>query len=128
LFNSISRPTGEPNLQKALEASKRAFDQASPRPNAKKILVVIMDKKSIDKHEAVQEALQPLKEDVKVVPVAVGPDADKDQLKNLTSVERYLVEAEKTTTPEKIAKDIMDKVTSGMNSLIELCYCKCMLN
>lgn len=86
-----------------------------------------MDKRSIDKPEDVKEALKPLKEDkVKVVPVAVGPDADKDQLKNITSAEGYLVKAEKTTTPEKLAKDIMDKVTSGMNS-IEHDVCKCVL-
>ena len=126
-FNSISRPSGEPDLQKALSAAKKAFDQASLRPNAKKVLVVIMDKRSIDKPEDVKEALKPLKEDkVKVVPVAVGPDADKDQLKNITSAEGYLVKAEKTTTPEKLAKDIMDKVTSGMNS-IEHDVCKCVL-
>ena len=72
----------------------------------------------MDEHEVVQEALTPLKKDeVKVVPVAVGPDADNDQLKNLTSAEGYLVEAEKTTTPKKLAKDIMDKVASGMNDV-----------
>ena len=77
-----------------------------------------MDKKSIDEQEVVQEALKPLKKDeVKIVPVAVGSDADKDQLKNLTSAEGYLVEAEKTTTPKKLAKAIMDKVTSGMNDV-----------
>ena len=80
--------------------------------------MIIMDKKSIDEQEVVQEALKPLKKDeVKVVPVAAGSDADKDQLKNLTSAEGYLVEAEKTTTPEKLAKAIMDKVTSGMNDV-----------
>ena len=115
VFSSISRQTGEPDLQKALSAAKRVFDEASPRPNAKKVLVIIIDKKASDTQEEIQGALKPLKEDnVKVVPVAVGPDVDVDQLKNTTSAEGYLVEADKTTTPTKLAKDIMDKVTSGI--------------
>lgn len=98
--------------------AKRLFDQASPRPNAKKVLVVIMDKKSTDTEEDIQEALNPLKEDdVKIVPVAIGPDADVNELKNITSAEGYLVEAEKTTDPKKLAEKIMAKVTSGMRVL-----------
>ena len=101
---------------------KRAFAQASPRPNAKKVLVVIMDKKPIDGEEQVQKALKPLKEDdVKIVAVAVGPDADKEQLKKITSTEKYIVDANKTTTPQKLAKDIMNKVTSGRRDDDKLC-------
>lgn len=73
-----------------------------------------MDKTSIDGDGDVQKALKPLKEgNVKIIPVAVGPDADRDQLKNITSIEEYLVDAKKSTTPEKLAEEIMDKVTSG---------------
>ena len=73
-----------------------------------------MDKTSSDGDGEVQKALKPLKEDdVKIVPVAVGPDADRNQLKNITSTEEYLVDAKKSTTPEKLAEEIMDKVTSG---------------
>ena len=114
-FNSISRPSGDPDLQKALSEAKRLFEQASPRPNAKKVLVVIMDKKSIDQPEDIQEALKPLKEDeVKIVPVAIGPDTDVDELKNITSAEGYLVKAENTTDPGKLAEKIMAKVISGI--------------
>ena len=80
--------------------------------------MVIMDKKSIDTEEDIKEALKPLKDDdVKVVPVAIGPDADVSELKNITSAEGYLVEAEKTTDPKKLAEKIMAKVTSGMRIL-----------
>ena len=73
-----------------------------------------MDKTSSDGDGEVQKALKPLKEDdVKIVPVAVGPDADRNQLKNITSTDEYLVDAKKSTTPEKLAEEIMDKVTSG---------------
>ena len=80
--------------------------------------MVIMDKKSSSKHEDVDEALKPLKEDeIKVVPVAVGPDANVDELKNITSAEGYLVTAEKTTDPTKLAEKIMAKVTTGRRLL-----------
>ena len=76
--------------------------------------MVIMDKKSSSKYEDVDVALKPFKEDeIKVVPVAVGPDANVDELKNITSAEGYLVTAEKTTDPAKLAEKIMAKVTTG---------------
>lgn len=113
-FNSISRPSGEPNLEQALSEAKKLFDQASPRPNAKKVLVVIMDKKSSNKYQEIDVALKPLKEDdVKVVPVAVGTDASLDELKNITSAEEYVVTVEKSTDPVKLAEKVMIKVTKG---------------
>ena len=114
-MSSLSRQTGEPDLQKALEAAKEVFDKSSTRPNATKVLVVIMDKKPIDTHDDIQEALKPLEGDkVKVVSVAFGPEADVETLKNITSTETNFVKAAKTITPTKLAKDIMDKVISGM--------------
>ena len=98
-----------------MAAAKRLFDQASPRPNAKKVLVVIMDTKSINEEEEIQAALQPLKEDeIKIVPVGIGPDADVNELKNITSSEGYLVKAKKTADPGMLAEKIMVKVISGM--------------
>ena len=98
-----------------MAAAKRLFDQASPRPNAKKVLVVIMDTKSINEGAEIQVALQPLKEDeIKIVPVGIGPDADVNELKNITSAEGYLVKAKKTADPEMLAEKIMVKVISGM--------------
>ena len=115
LLSSVSRQTGEPDLQKALEAAKEVFDKFSTRPNAKKVLVVIMDKKPTDTQDDIQEALKPLEGDkIKVVSVAVGPEADVETLKNITSTESNFVKAAKTVTPTKLAKDIMDKVISGM--------------
>ena len=114
-LNSFSRPSGNPDLQKALTAAKRLFDQASLRPNAKKVLVVIMDEKSINEEEEILEALKPLKEDeIKIVPVGIGPGADVNELRNITSAEGYLVKAKKTADPGKLAERIMAKVISGM--------------
>ena len=74
-----------------------------------------MDKKPTDTHDDIQEALKPLEADkVKVVSVAVGPEADVETLKNITSTESNFVKAAKNITPTKLAKDIMDKVISGM--------------
>ena len=97
-----------------MSEAKKLFDQASPRPSAKKVLVVIMDKKSSNKYQEIDVALKPLKEDdVKVVPVAVGTDASLDELKNITSAEEYVVTAEKSTDPVKLAEKVMIKVTKG---------------
>lgn len=74
-----------------------------------------MDKKSINEEEEILEALKPLKEDeIKIVPVGIGPGADVNELRNITSAEGYLVKAKKTADPEKLAERIMVKVISGM--------------
>ena len=77
-----------------------------------------MDKKSINEEEEIQETLKPLKADeIKIVPVGIGPDADVNELKNITSTEEYLVKAKKTADPEKLAEKIMAKVISGMRTM-----------
>ena len=115
----LSPLPGEPNLQAALEEAKRAFDQAPSRPNAEKVLVVIMDKKSSNEHKDVAKALKPLKKDkVKVVPVAIGPDADVDELRNITSAKDYLVEVAKKEDPKKVAEKIMEKVSTGSYAFV----------
>ena len=42
----IQRPSGDPNLQGALEAAQNLFDSEPARPGVKRVLVVITDQKS----------------------------------------------------------------------------------
>lgn len=81
-----------------------------------------MDTKSINEEEEIQVALKPLEEDeIKIVPVGIGPDADANELKNITSAEGYFVKAKKTADPEKLAEKIMVKVIFGMRIKFLLC-------
>ena len=114
---SAQHPAGEPDLQKALEEAKKMFDSAPSRPGVKKVLVVIIDKKSTSSPEDVKEVLTPLEEEeVKIVPVAVGSSADPTELEQITSNRGYLIETQRELDPDTTAEEIMEKVLKGIVS------------
>ena len=113
------RPFGEPDLQRALEEAKKLFDSEPKRPDAKKVIVVITDKKSTSRPEDVKKAFIPLEEGgVTVVPVAVGPSADPNELERITSNRGYLIKTERELDPDVTAEQIMEKVLKGILKVI----------
>ena len=115
-IKSSQRPGGEPNLQKALEESKRLFDSEPARPDVIKVLVVITDKKSTSRPEDVKKAVIPLEEGgVKIVPVAVGSSADPNELEVITSNREYLIKTPRKLDPDVTAEMIMEKVLKGIS-------------
>lgn len=109
------RPFGEPDLQRALEEAKKLFDSEPKRPDAKKVIVVITDKKSTSRPEDVKKSFIPLEEgDVIVVPVAVGSSGDPNELERITSNRGYLIKTERELDPDVTAEQIMDKVLKGI--------------
>lgn len=113
-ITSTQRPVGEPNLQRALEEAMKMFESDASRPAAKKVLVVITDKKSTSSPEDVRKSLTPLEEqEVKIVPVAVGSSVDPTELEQITSHKGYLIETQRELDPDATAKEIMRKVLTG---------------
>lgn len=107
---SASQPSGEPDLQRALEEAKMMFKQAPSRPGAKKVLVVIMDKKSISDSSEVEQASKPLEDvNIVVVPVAVGPAASLPELEKTTTNKKFMIIVEKDEDPENLGEEIMRK-------------------
>ena len=110
----IRQPTGDPNLKRAFDEVKRVFDRAPSRPNAKKVLVVIVDKLPIDSPEEGMNAVKELdKNAIKVVPVAVGDEVDPDGLIERTKNKQYLVKGKPDENPKPLGDKIMDKVLRG---------------
>ena len=115
IIKSSQRLGGEPDLQKALEEAKRLFDSEPTRPDVKKVLVVITDKKSTSRPEGVKKALVPLVEGgVKIVPVAVGSSVDPSELEVITSNRGYIIETQRKLDPDVTAEEIMEKVLKGI--------------
>ena len=107
---SASQPSGEPDLQRTLEEAKMMFKQAPSRLGAKKVLVVIMDKKSISDSSEVEQASKPLEDvNIVVVPVAVGPAASLPELEKTTTNKKFMIIAEKDEDPEALGEEIMRK-------------------
>lgn len=116
--DSFSRISGAA-LDRALDEARKMFEDTA-RPDAKKVLVVIMDQEqSSDRNQAKEKAREVKESRVKVVPVALGEEANPDELTEITPNKNNLVEMEKDENPEKAAEKIMIKVLEG-NSLDRL--------
>ena len=91
------------------------------------VLVVITDNKSGSTVEDVQTAAKPLEDaGIAVIPVAIGDDADVGELENLTPDKENVIQPPDGTTPDELAKMIMEKIHTGMIDLYRsclLCYC-----
>lgn len=108
-----------PDLEKALDESDKLFQGAGARPTARKVLVVIMDKKSGVAESRVNSTANRLYEHyIDVIPVAVGEEADLKQLKLTTKDQSNLIEAPKVFVPDKLGEAIMRKVLKGIFPLL----------
>ena len=108
-----------PDLEKALDESDKLFQGVGARPTARKVLVVIMDRKSGVVESRVNVSANSLYEHyIDVIPVAIGEEADSKQLKLTTRDQSNMIEAPKVFVPDKLGEAIMRKVLKGIFSLL----------
>lgn len=113
-----STQNGSPDLKKLLDESKKVFEN-SDRPEARKILVVMVDKRSTNSPEDIKNAAVPLdKEGIRVVPVVVGPDADPDEMEKITPDKLGLVKVNKDVEPEALGKILLERILRGKVCLV----------
>lgn len=106
----LPRRRGGPDVISALEEAKTVFESASARTNAWKVLVVITDKRSGSSLTDIIKAAEPLDEKgIKVLPVAVGGEADPPELEG-TNPERFVIVVPRTEDPKTLGKQIMEHV------------------
>lgn len=95
--------------------SLKLFNETGARPAARRVLVVIMDKKSAVPLPSITDAAKGLHDnDIKVIPVTVGKEADVNQLANTTTQGSNLIDAPKNFVPDKLGETIMRKILKGM--------------
>lgn len=110
VLEKLTRPSGEPNLEVALQEAKMIFKQSTARAGAKKVLVVIMDDKSASGASEVKEAARPLEDNnIKVVPVAIGPQANLPELEKITTNKKFMASVGTDEDPERVGEEIMRK-------------------
>ena len=116
LLDSFAPLRGGPDLQKALKEAKTLFDQATARPDAKKVLAVIIDNKSINNGSDIEEAAKVLEDDdVQVVAVGVGPNVDEEELETMTSNKQNIIKTDKDGDPSSVGEEIIQKIREGEN-------------
>lgn len=118
-INAVQRPEGTPDLKKALDQAKKLFDDAPPRPDAKKILVVLIDQKSVNYPQVLSAGAKSLQEgNILVLPIAVGSLADLEELTRLAPSRGVVIEIDSDEDGAAIAQKIMNDGVKGK-------YCCC---
>ena len=126
LLDSIRKSSGA-LLDKALEEAKLLFE-ARGRPNAKRVVVVISDKKSESSAESVKHQGKVLENNnIKVVPVLLGKESDANELRETTPNKENLVPVDEGDDPVVTAEIILRKAIEGnlLLGLVILVYLSC---
>ena len=116
IIESVMPSSGTPDLENALVEAKKLFDGVGARPDAKKILVVIIDSRSGNEKVDIIEAAKPLiTSGCWIVPVAVAVEDEGiiEECGFLTPLKNTTVEVPKRGNPDEIAKEITDKIKEG---------------
>ena len=118
--DSVPNVRGSSNLAQALKESPSIFSEKNGgRPNAKKILVVVIDSKSSGSEKDIEDAVNVVEEaNIRVIPVGID-QADRTELLATTLVEGDVLTPAGDENPEEIAEDIMDRALNGKRIKLE---------
>ena len=113
--SETKRPLGSPDLKRALDAARRGFaEAASSRPGAKKILIVMIDQKSVNYPQVLSASAKRFEEaGILVVPVAVGSLANVDELTRIVPSKGVVIKVSSNDDPAVIAQKIMGGAVNG---------------
>lgn len=110
----LTRQSRDPDLEKTLEEGLKIFQSPAARPGVKQVMVVLTDKQSTSSDEAIQRGAKLLDEsNVRVIPVAIGSEADTNQLIKITPFRDDLIQAMKDKEPWILAREIIIKAFKG---------------
>lgn len=108
-IDNLPRNTGTPDLDAALVEANRLF--AGARLNAKKVLVIISDDASDNRPWEIRARAGKLEEEeIEVVPVGIGNEADLRQLEHTTPHKDNLIIADKDDDTDDVADEILEKI------------------
>ena len=109
----LNRPTGDPDVEKALKEAEKLFDNASPRPGSRRIVVIFVDKKTPNSRGDLKKAAESgLEKNVTIIPAVIGPEVDIDEIEVLPTNKEYIAICE-PMTPQTWPEIIIDKSLKG---------------
>ena len=82
--------------------------------------MVLVDNESVgdvDDMKKVQAAKELYGEDISIIPVAIGDEADPSELEKITARKDNLIEESKDIAPKELAEIIMEKSFGGKMSI-----------
>ena len=97
-----------PDLVKPLEEAERNFRSKKVRPNAKKVLVVILDNASVGNKTELNKVVHVLvNKSVLIIGVGVGSSINPTDLEIITEEIRNVIKVGISKNPDELAKEIM---------------------
>lgn len=110
--------SGSPDLVNALETTKQLFFLLSggARPDSRKIIVVMIDKKSVNSGSAIEKIVGEYEDGkVRFVTVVIGNEADPDELIPLTpdKDKKDIVPTDKDDDPRTVREKIMAAIAKS---------------
>ena len=114
-LQSISKNSEGADLSRALKKARELLSKAAlSRPDAKRILVVAMDKTSDSDEIAVEVAGKSLAQDgVRVIAVTFGKEGDPQEMVKTTLNENNVIDTDDSDTAKDIAAEVMKKAKNG---------------
>ena len=113
----LKSSSGGPNLAQGLEEVKRIFNLQEVRPNARRILVVIMDDASVNRREELAPVVHALVNNtVFIAAVGIGPSVNPTDLNILTREERHTLQVGINKAPGELREEIMKIIEHGLRS------------
>lgn len=110
----IRRSAGNPDMAKGLEEAKSAFLKSGSRPDADKVLVLMVDRKSVNSQSELENKAKGLQDrDIKVIPVLVGSEVDPGEGAALTPNKGDVIKARRNTKPQNIGQQIIQVALKG---------------
>ena len=118
LIKGAQLASASPDLVNALETTKALFFQLSggARPDSRKIIVVMIDKKSVNSGSAIEKIVGEYEDSkVRFVTVVIGNEADPDELIPLTpdKDKKDIVPTDKDDDPRTVGEKIMVVIAKG---------------
>lgn len=114
-LQQITRNQQGADLARALRKARQLFQTAATsRPNAKKVLVVAMDKVSDSDEIAVKVAARSLaREGVRVIAVTFGKEADPQEIEKTTLNKNNVIQTDDDDSSEDIAAEVVERANNG---------------
>ena len=104
----LPKRDGRPDLEQALEEAKRIFDLREVRPNARRILVVIMDNAIVSSREELSKVVHALvKNSVFIVGVGIGSSVNSTDLLIITREEQHTLIVKTNKAADELGGEIM---------------------
>lgn len=107
-IDSLVPSSGAPALDEALERTLESFGDGKDRPNARKVLIVMLDNESgLQLSDIVSKARDLEKMNIRVIAVGIGDSTNKEELETMASDNRDVLPVPTSKQPSMLSKDIM---------------------